>query len=308
MLAAFRNRRPVGAAVIGAIFGPVIGMLYLGKGRAAIGYLIVVNLAWAALMYISLSRSVAWLPTLTYLFNLIGLIHGYREARKLPANARMPWFSRWYSILGLYLVPVFGLALTLRSFLFEPFTIPSQSMAPTVQAGDYIFASKYAYGFNRYSLPFSVGPREKIRGAKPQRGDVVILRWNGEDYIKRVIGLPGDRVQLKEGEVYLNGKALPEAPAGELNLDGEQPGQVRRETLPSGRSYTILNTVDGSRGDNTGVFTVPPDNYFVLGDNRDNSMDSRFDIGFVPFETIFARAALLAISPQDSERDWTMIK
>ena len=205
-----------------------------------------------------------------------------------------------------------------RTLLFQPFWIPSESMKDTLLIGDFLFVNKMAYGYSRHSCPFSVCPFSgRILASEPERGDVVVFRHpvNGQDFIKRLIGLPGDRVQVKDGLLYLNDTAVQVEPAGLFEEIYEKQGPMGntprcgnapvgiggictrerfRETLPNGVTHDILN-IDDSFADNTPVFTVPAGMYFFMGDNRDNSQDSRFDqsvggVGFVPFENLIGRA------------------
>ena len=187
-----------------------------------------------------------------------------------------------------------------RLFLFQLFTIPSGSMEPTILPGDYVIASKFAYG--------------RLLGAQPQRGDLVLFsRVRGgrtTTYVKRLIGLPGDQVQLKAGVVYINGKAAPQEAAGrgvEAGPFGLSHAVLRfRETLPNGRSYLVNSYGPDGEADNTDVYLVPAGEYFMLGDNRDNSADSRFPEalggGYVPFDRFVARADL-AISTHAKDAD-----
>jgi signal peptidase I len=189
------------------------------------------------------------------------------------------------------------IAVVIRTFLFQPFNIPSGSMEATLLVGDYLFVEKFSYGYSRYSFPFGLGPFSgRIFGSQPQRGDVVVFKFPGDnstDYIKRVIGLPGDRVQMINGVLWLNGKAIPKVRVPDYveNVDGiENPVKQYRETLPGGKSYLVLDRIDGSNEDNTQVFVVPAGHYFMMGDNRDDSDDSRMDVGYVPAENLEGKA------------------
>jgi signal peptidase I len=196
------------------------------------------------------------------------------------------------------------LAMVIRTVLFQPFTIPSGSMMPTLLVGDYIFVNKFAYGYSKYSLPFSPNLFSgRIFASEPKRGDIVVFRFppNPEvDYIKRLVGLPGDHIQVTEGVLYVNGKPVPKVPDGTFNSDyAQDPGQdvpVFRETLDNGVTYDTLDQSPVSRGDNTREFIVPEGHYFMMGDNRDNSLDSRFDVGFVPAENLVGRASVIFFS------------
>jgi signal peptidase I len=196
------------------------------------------------------------------------------------------------------------LAVVIRTVLFQPFTIPSGSMMPTLLVGDYLFVNKFSYGFSKYSIPFSPNLFEgRIFGSEPARGDVVVFRLppNPEvDYIKRVIGLPGDRVQMREGILYVNNVAVPKVIEGTFTSDYRaDPGTnlpIYVETLDNGVKYTTLDQAPNGRGDNTREFIVPDGHYFMMGDNRDNSLDSRFDVGFVPAENLIGRASVIFFS------------
>ncbi len=196
------------------------------------------------------------------------------------------------------------LATIIRTVLFQPFTIPSGSMMPTLLVGDYIFVNKFAYGYSKYSLPFSPDLFSgRILASEPDRGDVVVFRFPPNpdiDYIKRLVGLPGDRIQVIEGVLHVNGKPVPRVQDGTFTSDYRQdPGSnvpVFRETLDNGVTYDTLDQSPISRGDNTQEFIVPEGHYFMMGDNRDNSLDSRFDVGFVPAENLIGRASVIFFS------------
>ncbi|MBB3136260.1 signal peptidase I [Rhizobium pisi] len=196
------------------------------------------------------------------------------------------------------------LAMVIRTVLFQPFTIPSGSMMPTLLVGDYIFVNKFAYGYSKYSLPFSPDIFSgRLFGSDPKRGDIVVFRFppNPEvDYIKRCVGLPGDHIQVTDGVLYVNGKPVPKVADGSFTSDYKlDPGEdvpVFRETLDNGKTYDTLDQSPVSRGDNTREFIVPEGHYFMMGDNRDNSLDSRFDVGFVPAENLVGRASVIFFS------------
>jgi signal peptidase I len=196
------------------------------------------------------------------------------------------------------------LAMVIRTVLFQPFTIPSGSMMPTLLVGDYIFVNKFAYGYSKYSLPFSPDIFSgRLFGSDPKRGDIVVFRFPPNpdiDYIKRCIGLPGDRIQVTDGVLYVNGKPVPKVADGSFTSDYKlDPGEdvpVFRETLDNGKTFDTLDQSPVSRGDNTREFIVPEGHYFMMGDNRDNSLDSRFDVGFVPAENLVGRASVIFFS------------
>lgn len=200
------------------------------------------------------------------------------------------------------------LAVTFRSFLYEPFHIPSGSMKGTLMIGDYIFVSKYSYGFSRYSFPFSIpllGKESRRFYAEPERGDIIVFRKPNEtstNYVKRLIGLPGDKIQLRHGVLYINGKKMERNKIDdfvEINFQG-QIRKIRqyREKLDNSKEYNTLDEVPNSVTDNTQVYTVPRDHFFVLGDNRDNSFDSRFlnDVGFIPKNNLVGKAQVVVFS------------
>jgi signal peptidase I len=198
------------------------------------------------------------------------------------------------------------IALLVRTFLFEPFNIPSGSMLPTLLIGDYLFVSKYSYGYSKHSFPLSPDLFQgRILGRDPERGDVVVFKLpsdNETDYIKRMIGLPGDRIQVKGGLLYINGVAVKREPLSQS--DPQAPGgHLYLETLPNGVSHRIREMSDDEFGDDTREYIVPPGHYFMMGDNRDNSQDSRY-IGPIPAENLVGRAEILFFSVDGSAALW----
>jgi signal peptidase I len=209
------------------------------------------------------------------------------------------------------------LALIFRSVAYEPFHIPSGSMLPTLQVGDYIFVSKLSYGYSRYSFPFGVSipyfEGRVLEDKAPERGDVIVFRLPsnpGIDYIKRLIGLPGDTIRMIDGVLYINDKAVEMERIGDYQEHMEDGGikSVRRymETLPNGVKHWVLDerpygNIDpsGFDSDNTSTYIVPEGHYFFMGDNRDNSVDSRYQVdgpGFVPAENLVGRADVIVVS------------
>jgi signal peptidase I len=205
------------------------------------------------------------------------------------------------------------IALLIRTFLFQPFNIPSGSMIPTLLVGDYLFVSKYSYGYTHYSLPFSPDIFSgRIFGSQPKRGDVVVFRLPKDpsiDYIKRVVGLPGDRIQVIHGVLNINGVPVKRERVMQGCVPHEDVGQpvmCYRETLPNGVSYITHYFSDNGFLDNTEIYQVPPGDYFMMGDNRDNSTDSRVlsAVGYVPFENLIGRAQIIFFSIRDDTAAW----
>lgn len=210
------------------------------------------------------------------------------------------------------LVYAVAIALAVRTLLFEPFNIPSGSMKPTLLVGDYLFVSKFAYGYSRFSLPFALPLFSgRIFERLPRRGDVVVFKLpsdNRTDYIKRVVGLPGDHVQVRDGLVYINDKPVEVTPDG--TFDDDYDGRAVAvpqliEQLPDGARHKILDLTSTGSLDNTGVYVVPPEHVFAMGDNRDNSLDSRVEnVGFIPVENLIGRAELLFFSVNGEASFW----
>ncbi len=205
------------------------------------------------------------------------------------------------------------IAIGIRTFLLEPFNIPSGSMEPTLLVGDFLFVSKYSYGYSRYSFPF--GPplfHGRIPDWGPARGDVAVFklpRDGSTDYIKRIIGLPGDRIQMRAGVLFINGVEAPRAPAGTYNTEiGNVPLVLRRyiETLPNGVKHEIAKADDTSWANNTPEFHVPDGYLFAMGDNRDDSLDSRYQdqVGFVPIENLVGREEFIFFSIDETSPLW----
>ncbi|MBW7910387.1 MAG: signal peptidase I [Alphaproteobacteria bacterium] len=200
-----------------------------------------------------------------------------------------------------------AIALVIRAFLFEPFNIPSASMYPALRIGDYLFVEKYSYGYSRYSFPFGVASfKGRMGEGRPERGDIAVFRQPKKpdiDYIKRIVGLPGDTLQVIEGRLYINSILVPREFIGTESVtdqDGTRIYQKYVETLPNGIKHNIYEVSDTDQYDDTPVYTVPEGYYFAMGDNRDMSMDSRdqMQVGFVPEDNLVGRAGFLFFSTE----------
>ena len=231
-----------------------------------------------------------------------------------------------------FLVKLAVAVFILRSFIFAPFSIPSESMLPRLLIGDYLFVTKWNYGYSRWSLPYGFPPIPgRLFAHDPSRGDVVVFRSPGpddHDVIKRVIGLPGDTIQMRRGQVILNGTPVPKQRVADFvfplsaNFDEQKCGATFvdvdakgtpicrypqfRETLPNGKSYMVLDQADIPQADDTGVYTVPAGDVFLMGDNRDDSADSRFPapigMGYIPMEQIEGKAVVTFFSTNGNAR------
>ena len=202
-----------------------------------------------------------------------------------------------------------SIAIIFRSIFFEPFNIPSGSMIPTLLVGDYLFVSKYSYGYSKYSFPFGVVPiNDRIFDKSPERGDVIVFRKPGDesiDYIKRLVGLPNDTIQVKEGILFINGKSVNRIKAniGTMkNINGNQQTLIEyKETFEGSEYHKIIEYSDIENFDDTIEFKVPKDHFFFMGDNRDNSRDSRSsEVGFVPKKNLIGKAQIIFFSHDNS--------
>ena len=241
----------------------------------------------------------------------------------------------WWETLR-FLLLLFLAALVLRTFIVAPFSIPSGSMLPRLYIGDYLFVAKWPYGYSRYSFPLGLaGFQGRLLGGLPERGDVVVFRYPGarnEDLVKRVIGLPGDTIEVRGGVVILNGQALPRqriadftfpvSPNSPCRAPGNTAGRTVageqgeslcimprfRESLPGGRSYDVLDQLPNAEADTFGPVTVPEGNVFVMGDNRDDSSDSRFPtevggVGMLPVDHLLGRV-MINFWSTDGSAEW----
>lgn len=210
------------------------------------------------------------------------------------------------------------LAMTIRSTIAEPFNIPSGSMKPTLLVGDYLFVNKFAYGYSRYSFPLGIAPFEgRIWDSPPKRGDVAVFKLptdNKTDYIKRIIGMPGDTVQVRNGRLILNGEMIGRDRVGTYDVTDRFGVTAQtteyKQTLPGGATFSIYEQGDNGPLDNTKIYTVPEGHYFMMGDNRDNSQDSRVTnlVGPVPYQNLVGRAELIFFSTNGSAHLWEFWK
>ena len=216
--------------------------------------------------------------------------------------------NSFFSNLKSILIAIF-IALLIRSFIFEPFNIPSGSMKPNLLVGDFIFVSKYSYGFSKHSLPFSIPfIPGKIFSNTPERGEVVVFKTpenNRTDYIKRVIGLPGDKIEIKNGVIFINGSEILRKKLNDF-VDTDNKTSNKRVRMYNEYFYNkeinILDITDNGIVDNTQLFNVPENHFFVMGDNRDNSQDSRFmsTVGFIPYENLVGKAQFIFFSLENA--------
>ena len=218
--------------------------------------------------------------------------------------------SGWLETL-IIVAEALAIAMFVRVFFYQPFNIPSGSMKETLLIGDYLFVSKLSYGYSKYSFPFSPNLFSgRIIAAKPERGDVAVFklpRDNATDYIKRVIGLPGDEIAVRQGVLFINGQAITKERKGDFvtSEDSDRPRHIPvfEETLPNGVKYRVLDSEPNGAFDNVGPYKVPEGHYFMMGDNRDNSTDSRaqYHVGYVPYENFVGRAEIIFFSAKVDE-------
>jgi signal peptidase I len=320
-----KPRGIVSILLIGVFLGAFSLMLWIGRARLGFIYLGVAAVCVALFVVLLTTGTVdpiaiegvdpaATLNLLALPPAIVAIIHALLIRRSSLAR---PWYSRWYVALILPFIGSLALVFFVRMFLFQPFNIPAGSMYPGLRVGDYVIVSKPAYGFSKYSFDFTIGipggpaisfgplpvDGRFLFPKAPERGDVAVFklpRDNQTDYVKRVIGLPGDRIQMRDGVVFINGEAVKKEYIGEYaNEDGNayygRPTiPLYRETLPNGVSYQVLDAEPVGAADNTEEYVVPAGKYFVLGDNRDNSQDSRYSgvVGFIPEENFVGPVVL----------------
>lgn len=296
---AVEARKPWVAALLAIIFGPVVGMCYLNRGRIAFVYFVIsISLAGLAVL-VAHADILSVHPrdniNITSLcLQVIGSIHCYHVARCRDCSELFRWYSRWYALIAIITLPIL-FALTFRTFCYETFDTPASSMSPNVNKGDYFFVKKFAYSTNT-----------------PARGDIIAFNAGNIVYLKRVIGLPGDRIQVKNGELWINNVLVPRKQIEDYQLPDES-GNVALtqfiETLPEGKEIRVLEQTSIGLFDNTPAYDVPAQHYFVIGDNRDNSLDSRKHdkFGFIAQENIIGRASVIVWNDKEQKLKWELV-
>ena len=314
----FGGRAPIWSVRAALAWGAAPNAIGLSIGLIVIGLLgfagaidesaLLSGQRWSASLVLAVLATIFFIWALVATIAMFAHVEGIGIARALACYA-------------LLLLAGFALQLAIRTFLFQPLSITSGGMLPTLLVGDHLFVSKYAYGYSQYSLPFSLAPfRGRKFASDPERGDVVVFRLPKDDsveYIKRIVGLPGDRIQMINGELHINEKVVAREriedfvilekgvpiaqERGRFVILGNGPTiRVKRwrETLPNGVSYETLDLIDNAYYDNTQVYQVPSGHVFVMGDNRDNSTDSRAlsALGYVPIDNLVGRAAMIYLS------------
>lgn len=297
MISGFKNRKPWASGIIALILGPEIGMFYLNRGKIGLVYLLILA-ACDLLPFAMAFYGVGAVPlifdpvTIALIVCIVGIVHCVIVAKRFDVLQPLRWYARWYGVLPLSIALgwlSWYLLLTYQSPLYR---IPSASMTPTICIGDRILTDRYMHGLHApgvISLP-------------PERGDVVTFSSPKQPenlHVKRVIGLPGDTVQMKNGELIINGTAIPKERIEDF-ICRDKSGNKKAipqymETLPNGRFHYVLDETDNGPLDNTQTFTVPPRHYFLLGDNRDQANDSRQveKVGFIPEENIIGKVEFI---------------
>ncbi|MFM2279633.1 MAG: signal peptidase [Pseudomonadota bacterium] len=296
---AFKTRKPWAAALLTLVFGPVIGMCHLNRGWFAVAYVFVPFLLVggkvliAHVMSLPLSLADDSMLIIILSLNVIGAFHAYWLAKTGAYPVPFKIYSRWYSLIGILAASqIFVVAF--RGLCYQPFSIPSGSMSPNVNVGDLLVVEKFAYAFN-----------------EPERGDVVVFERGEYSYNMRILGLPGDSIRLENGLISINGVPVSlQAVKGGSNAGpvGARTTSPFIETLPNGRSYQILME-ESVNSDGKGSYNVPENSYFVMGDNRNLSLDSRYEeFGFVDRQAILGKAVVVLWNGQTRKIVWKPVE
>ena len=312
-----RARQPSTAGVVALLLGPGVGMLFLNRWRLAVTY-VVASLVVAVAPFMAADAfdlQFDVLATFDYSWlipHLIGVVHCILLARGGTA-APPRWYARWPVLLLVWVPLPMLIAGTVRTVWVQPFDVPATSMEPALHVGDYFFVDKSAYGYSRFSAPFILPlPEGRIFAREPEPGDVVVFRLPSDptiNYIKRVVAGPGDRVQMRDGVLHINGTAVdrsnPEGVALDTGLTVAE-GTRWIETLPNGTRYPIYDVRPDALYDDTAEQTVPAGHYFMLGDHRDRSQDSRDTraVGPIPADHIVGRASVIVWNNERQEFLW----
>jgi len=300
------KRNPYLTFLLAFIFGAPSILLWHGRFRTALAFFLGFNVAVLlpiALFRVGIDTSLMSLPVPTsnsasgaVVFFLVTLGALFLAFRVYRLEARPVWYANWkVAFLGFGLLSML-LALGFRTFVLQPFSIPASSMEPSLRKGDIILVSKFAYGYSRHSFPFSAAPIEKrVFIAEPNRGDIAVFKnRDGVDYVKRIVGLPGESVSVRGGVVHIDGEPARmeamEYPEGARYCENRLAScTTYLETLPGSLPHVVIDIAKGTAADDTREFLVPAGHYFMMGDDRDNSNDSRFGLGFIPYENLIGR-------------------
>lgn len=309
MIAEFPERRPWAVVLVSLVFSPIVGMLYLGQGNKALAY---VGTAIGILVVLSLAADYPFNPInfesskliVFPVFVCVGAGHAYILAKNSLGSLPQIWFARWYWIGLVALFLPSSVSYGARSLLWEQFTVSSSSMEPTLERGQLVFANKFAYGYSAASFGLDTAAGSgRLLDARPARGDIVVFRTPTSqvtrqvtNFLSRIVGLPGDRIIVTSGVLHINGVPVERKPLKDYEYTTSYNNVVKRmmhyvEMLPNGKLHHTLEETDTMPLDNTRVFQVPEGYFFVMGDNRDNALDSRFEKGFgaIPFENLVGR-------------------
>lgn len=310
------NNQPRGVRstiIATVLLGPVGGLLWIGRIWLAVLAFVILAIPiflavsgltmWPSFPAI-LSHATTWIVWIVILIVSLAVVWVLR-----PGSQPNPTFSAASSVVVLSLVAVLAPILVALFFTYKSYSIPSGSMMPTLLVGDHLFVDRSSYGYGPYSFPLAHLFFEDRQSTKaPERGDVVVFKLPSDtsiDYIMRIVGLPGETVQMQNGQVLINGMPLEQTPMldHQNNSESAQPAKQFLESLPNGRSYAVLDLLEGSSTDDTRAFEIPEGHYFLLGDNRDSSADSRLHVGYVPFENLVGKAVYVYFNIQGSAVD-----